>query len=190
MTGDWLGGRGAVATPSLSPLIYQTLNCSKEYGLFVGVKIIYHNCFIWLSKLVGGNYLWPFSCRHALPMQACGQIWSQRQLEHCKYTGGGGGLHVHPWLPTYHVSSKSCHTSKSRHPRNVAACFYQLIPINATLEISSHGKGSLLYTYAYAHYSLICMQRWKTSWEGLGTRLIRYILVVQVSAFFHSRESR
>ena len=65
---------------------------------------------------------------------------------------GRGRLHVHPWLPTYHISSKSRRTSKSRRPRNVAAHF---IPINATLEISSHGKGSPLYTYAHSHYTCI-----------------------------------
>ena len=33
-------------------------------------------------------------------------------------------------------------SSKSRRPRNVAASICQLVPINAALEISPHGKGS------------------------------------------------
>ena len=42
----------------------------------------------------------------------------------------------------YRISSKSRRTSKSRCPRNVAACFCELIPINVALEMSPHGKGS------------------------------------------------
>ena len=44
--------------------------------------------------------------------------------------------------PNYHISSKSRCTSKSCRPRNVAASICQLVPINAALEISPHGKGS------------------------------------------------
>ena len=49
----------------------------------------------------------------------------------------------------YRISSKYRHTSKSRCPRNVAACFCELIPINAALEMSPHGKGSpaIIYTH-------------------------------------------
>ena len=42
----------------------------------------------------------------------------------------------------YRSSLKSRRTSKSRHPWNVAASICQLVPINAALEISPHGKGS------------------------------------------------
>ena len=42
----------------------------------------------------------------------------------------------------YSISLKSRHTSKSCCPQNVAAYFSQVIPINAALEISRHGKGS------------------------------------------------
>ena len=49
----------------------------------------------------------------------------------------------------------SCCTSKSRHPRNVAACFCQLIPINATLKILPHGKGST------AMYVCACTMHYK-----------------------------
>ena len=53
----------------------------------------------------------------------------------------------------YRISSKSRHTSKSQRPRNLAACFCILIPINVALEISPHGKGSLaIYVCAYALY--------------------------------------
>ena len=40
------------------------------------------------------------------------------------------------------IFSKSRRTSKSRHPRNLAAPIRRVVPINATLEISPHGKGS------------------------------------------------
>ena len=43
---------------------------------------------------------------------------------------------------TYRISSKSRCTSKSRRPRNVVTSICQLVPINAALEISPHGKGS------------------------------------------------
>ena len=43
----------------------------------------------------------------------------------------------------YRISSKSRRTSKSRRPRNVAASICHLVPINAALEISPHGKGSI-----------------------------------------------
>ena len=42
----------------------------------------------------------------------------------------------------YRISLKSRCTSKSRRPQNVAACFCELIPINAALEVLPHGKGS------------------------------------------------
>ena len=45
----------------------------------------------------------------------------------------------------YHTSSKS------HHPRNVATCFSQFIPINAAPEILKHGKGLA----SYAH--IMCM---------------------------------
>ena len=48
---------------------------------------------------------------------------------------------MHPSQPQYRISSKSRCTSKSHRPRNLAASICQLIPINAALEISPHGKG-------------------------------------------------
>ena len=42
----------------------------------------------------------------------------------------------------YCISSKSRRTLKSCRPRNLAASICQLVPINAALEISPHGKGS------------------------------------------------
>ena len=56
----------------------------------------------------------------------------------------------HPYKFLF-ISSKSRLTSKSHHPQNVAACFCQLIPINAALDISPHGKGSPVH----AHYTHI-----------------------------------
>ena len=41
----------------------------------------------------------------------------------------------------YRISSKSRRTSKSCRPRNLAAPRRRLVPINAALEISPHGKG-------------------------------------------------
>ena len=46
------------------------------------------------------------------------------------------------WNVEYRISSKSRHTSKSSRPRNLAASICQLVPINAALQISPHGKGS------------------------------------------------
>ena len=67
----------------------------------------------------------------------------------------------------YRISSKSRRTSKSCCPQNVAACFCELIPINAALEILPHGKGSpatvrmstcTLCAYKLAYYwSHACM---------------------------------
>ena len=51
------------------------------------------------------------------------------------------GLRENLFLDTV-FSTISCHTSKSHHPQNVTACFSQLIPINATLEVELYGKGS------------------------------------------------
>ena len=53
----------------------------------------------------------------------------------------------------YHISSKSHCTLKSLHPWIAATYFSQLIPINATLEISPHGKGltTIICVYVCAH---------------------------------------
>ena len=47
------------------------------------------------------------------------------------------GLAMHAYgISIYRISSKS------HHPRNLTASICQLVPINAALEISPHGKGS------------------------------------------------
>ena len=56
---------------------------------------------------------------------------------------------------TYRISLKFCRTSKSHHPRNLAASICQLVS-NATLEILPHGKGSTVIPYAHAHF--MCIQ--------------------------------
>ena len=59
----------------------------------------------------------------------------------------------------YRISLKSCHTSKSHRPRNVDACFCELIPINIALESRHVVEDSQLHTvYTYAHVHYTCIQ--------------------------------
>ena len=53
-----------------------------------------------------------------------------------------------PIIHSYRISSKSRRTSKSCRPRSLAAPMRRLVPINAALEISPHGKGSSDSKYA------------------------------------------
>ena len=57
----------------------------------------------------------------------------------------------------YLAATVYCISSKFHCPRNVAACFCQLVPLNAALKISPHGKGSTAI-YVCTHASYTCIQ--------------------------------
>ena len=73
---------------------------------------------------------------------------------------------------TYRISSKSRRTSKSRRPRNVAASICHLVPINATLEISPHGKGSIEISVCagtfYVHTTRLIIEAVYVAWVSIS----------------------
>ena len=70
--------------------------------------------------------------------------WPRESMMHLSYTKQLRCIYI------YCISLKSCHTLKSRRPRNLATYFSHLIPINTALEISRHGIGSpTVYVCAY-----------------------------------------
>ena len=62
------------------------------------------------------------------------------------------------------ISSKSHRTSKSRRPRNLTAPIRRLVPTNAALKISPHGKGSSDSKYAeYRHTPQFALSKWMSA---------------------------